>query len=31
VLPQLPVVSLAELPPQVNLSSVATWELNHAG
>jgi flagellar biosynthesis protein FlhA len=31
VLPQLPVVSLAELPPQVNLSSVATWELSHAG
>jgi flagellar biosynthesis protein FlhA len=28
VLPNVPVVSLAELPPQVNLHSVATWELN---
>ncbi|HET8653992.1 MAG TPA: flagellar biosynthesis protein FlhA [Longimicrobiaceae bacterium] len=27
VLPALPVISLAELPPQVNLNSVATWEL----
>ncbi|MCU0648267.1 MAG: flagellar biosynthesis protein FlhA [Gemmatimonadaceae bacterium] len=31
VLPALPVVSLAELPPAVNLSSVATWEMSHAG
>ena len=30
VLPSLPVVSLAELPPTVTLSSVATWELTHA-
>ena len=30
VLPGVPVVSLAELPPSVNLSSVATWELPHA-
>jgi flagellar biosynthesis protein FlhA len=30
VLPGLPVVSLAELPPQINLHSVATWELPHA-
>jgi len=30
VMPQLPVVSLAELPPTVTLSSVATWELTHA-
>jgi flagellar biosynthesis protein FlhA len=28
VLPQLPVVSLAELPPSIKLNSVATWELN---
>jgi len=27
VLPSLPVVSLAELPPAVTLNSVATWEL----
>jgi hypothetical protein len=27
VLPALPVVSLAELPAQINLHSVATWEL----
>jgi len=27
VLPNLPVVSLAELPPYVKLSAVATWEL----
>ncbi len=27
VLPNLPVVSLAELPPYVKLSSIATWEL----
>ncbi|HET7276008.1 MAG TPA: flagellar biosynthesis protein FlhA [Longimicrobiaceae bacterium] len=27
VLPALPVISLAELPPHVNLNSVATWEL----
>ena len=30
VLPTLPVVSLAELPPAITLSSVATWEMNHA-
>jgi flagellar biosynthesis protein FlhA len=30
VLPALPVVSLAELPPSVKLNSVATWELIHA-
>jgi hypothetical protein len=30
VLPSLPVVSLAELPPSINLSSVATWEMQHA-
>ena len=30
VLPNLPVVSLAELPPYVKLSSVATWEVAHA-
>ncbi|MDB4878198.1 MAG: flagellar biosynthesis protein FlhA [Gemmatimonadetes bacterium] len=30
VLPNLPVVSLAELPPYVKLSSVATWEMANA-
>jgi flagellar biosynthesis protein FlhA len=30
VLPNLPVVSLAELPPYVKLSSIATWEMAHA-
>lgn len=30
VLPSLPVVSLAELPPAITLSSVATWEMPHA-
>ena len=30
VLPALPVVSLAELPPAITLSSVATWEMPHA-
>jgi flagellar biosynthesis protein FlhA len=30
VLPTLPVVSLAELPPAITLSSVATWEMPHA-
>ena len=29
VLPALPVVSLAELPPSVKLSTVATWELTN--
>ena len=29
VMPQLPVVSLAELPPTITLSSVATWEMPH--
>ncbi|MGH2898320.1 MAG: FHIPEP family type III secretion protein, partial [Solirubrobacteraceae bacterium] len=28
VLPNLPVISLAELPPYVKLSAVATWEAN---
>jgi flagellar biosynthesis protein FlhA len=30
VLPSLPVVSLAELPPSIKLNSVATWELTNA-
>jgi flagellar biosynthesis protein FlhA len=30
VLPSVPVISLAELPPAVNLNSVGTWELPHA-
>ena len=30
VLPNVPVISLAELPASVNLTSVATWELPHA-
>ncbi len=30
VLPSLPVVSLAELPSSITLSSVATWEMPHA-
>jgi flagellar biosynthesis protein FlhA len=30
VLPNLPVVSMSELPPYVKLSSVATWEVGHA-
>jgi len=30
VLPNLPVVSLAELPPYVKLSATATWEVAHA-
>lgn len=30
VMPTLPVLSLAELPAQANLTSLATWELNHA-
>jgi len=30
VLPTIPVISLAELPPQANLRSVATWEMQHA-
>jgi flagellar biosynthesis protein FlhA len=30
VLPSLPVVSLAELPPSVSLSSVATWDIPNA-
>ncbi|MES2521508.1 MAG: flagellar biosynthesis protein FlhA [Gemmatimonadota bacterium] len=29
VLPSLPIVSLAELPPAITLSSVATWEMPH--
>ncbi|MBV9880921.1 MAG: flagellar biosynthesis protein FlhA [Gemmatirosa sp.] len=31
VLPALPVVSLAELPPSVTLQSAGTWEMHHAG
>jgi hypothetical protein len=27
VLPALPVISLAELPPQVTLQSAGTWEM----
>ena len=30
VMPQVPVVSLGELPPAVSVSSVATWELTNA-
>jgi flagellar biosynthesis protein FlhA len=30
VLPNLPVVSLAELPTYVKLSAIATWEIGHA-
>ena len=30
VLPNVPVISLAELPASVNLTSVATWELPYA-
>jgi flagellar biosynthesis protein FlhA len=30
VLPNVPVISLAELPASVNLTSVATWEVGHA-
>ena len=30
VMPQLPVVSLAELPSYINLSTIGTWELQHA-
>ena len=30
VLPNLPVVSLAELPPFVNLTTVALWEMKEA-
>jgi flagellar biosynthesis protein FlhA len=30
VLPSVPVISLAELPPSVNLTAVATWELSNA-
>jgi flagellar biosynthesis protein FlhA len=30
VLPALPVVSLAELPPNVTLQSAGTWEMGHA-
>jgi hypothetical protein len=28
VLPNIPVVSLAELPPHVNVQTVATWDLS---
>ena len=30
VLPAIPVVSLSELPPQVTVNSLATWEIPHA-
>jgi flagellar biosynthesis protein FlhA len=30
VMPALPVLSLAELPPFVNLNAIATWEMQHA-
>ena len=30
VLPALPVLSLAELPPYVNLNTTAMWEMQHA-
>lgn len=30
ILPDVPVVSLSELPPQVSVNSIATWEMNHA-
>ena len=30
VMPALPVLSLTELPPTVNLSTIATWELKNA-
>lgn len=30
VLPDVPVVSLSELPPQVTVNSIATWEIPHA-
>jgi len=30
VLPEVPVVSLSELPPQVTVNSIATWEIPHA-
>jgi flagellar biosynthesis protein FlhA len=30
VMPNVPVISLAELPPYISLSSVATWELQNA-
>ncbi len=30
VLPNVPVISLAELPPSVNLTAVATWEVANA-
>jgi hypothetical protein len=29
-MPGLPIISLAELPPYVKLSSLATWELGNA-
>jgi flagellar biosynthesis protein FlhA len=29
VLPAVPVLSLAELPPQINIETIATWELTH--
>ncbi|HYV96326.1 MAG TPA: flagellar biosynthesis protein FlhA [Gemmatimonadaceae bacterium] len=30
VMPGMPVLSLAELPPAINLNTVATWEMQHA-
>ncbi|TVR57225.1 MAG: hypothetical protein EA421_01520, partial [Gemmatimonadales bacterium] len=29
VLPNIPVLSLGELPPQVNIESIAVWEMKH--
>lgn len=29
VMPNVPVLSLAELPPHINLQSIATWEMPH--
>lgn len=31
VLPAVPVISIAEIPPQVNVQTVSTWELDHEG
>jgi len=29
VLPKIPVISLAELPPNVTLTTIAVWEMDH--
>ena len=31
VLPAVPVISIAEIPPQVNVQTVTTWELDYEG